>query len=145
MDKLLLPKTFDFGYGPIYEVSYLERVLGISRRSALKYLKVLHIKPFYFGKKVFFSYITFKRIMFVLSKPGSKGFIFPGSAMKNNPRTVKNPEYLTEVTDEILKQAADPRTLSEMAAASGDNPGILKKYIAKPVGRPKKEKADEDV
>ncbi len=138
-----MPKTLDFGFGELTEVSYLEQVFKIKRRSAIKYLKVLHIKPFYIGKDVYFSLITFKRVLFVLSKPGARGFIFPGSAQKNNPRTVKNPDYLTEVTDVILEQAADPKILSEMAGCTGDNPSILSKFIANPVGRPsRKERKD---
>lgn len=135
-----LPKKHDFGYGPVYEISYLEQVLGISRRSALKYLRVLRIKPFYFGNEVFFSLTTFQRIMFVLSKPGAAGFAFPGSKKKGQRRQGKTLDILIEVTNSILEQAADPKILAEMAGCSGNNPDILKKFISKPVGRPAKEK-----
>ena len=138
-----LAKIHDFGFGKVIEVLYLEQVLGISHRSALKYLKVLHIKPFYFGNEVFFSLTTFQRIMFVLSKPGAQGFAFPGSKKKGQRRKGKNLNVLIEVTDEILELAADPKILSEMAGASGNNPEILKKFIARPVGRPEKEKKND--
>lgn len=130
----------DFNFGKLAEVSYLEQVLGISHRSALKYLKVLRIKPLYFGNNVFFSLTTFQRIMFVLSKPGAEGFAFPGSKKKGQRRQGKRLDVLTEVTDEILKQAADPKILAEMAGCSGENPEILKKFLTAPVGRPAKEK-----
>ena len=137
-----MPKTHDFGFGSVVDVSYLEQVFGISRRSALKYLKVLRIKPFYVGGEVFFSLITLRRLLFVLSKPGAQGLAFPGSKKKGQRRQGKQLDVPTEVTDKILEQAADPKILTEMAAASGDNPEILKKFVTKPVGRPAKEKKE---
>lgn len=135
-----MPKTFDFGFGEVVEISYLERIFDISHRSALKYLKVLRIKPFYVGKEVFFSLITFNRLLFVLSKPGADGFAFPGSKKKGQRRQGKTLDVPTEVSDEVLVQAGRPETLTEMAGASGNNPDILKKFITSPVGRPAKEK-----
>lgn len=140
-----MPKTLDFGFGELTEVSYLEQVFGISRRAATKYLKVLRIKPVYIGGDVFFSLMTLKRILFVLCRPGGPGMVLPGSKMKNNPRLHKGTQYLTEVTDEILQQASDPKILLEMAAVSGENISALKSLTSKPVGRPKKEKANEKV
>ena len=135
-----LPKTFNFGSGELVELSYLEQAFDISRRTASKYLKVLHIEPMYIGKKVFFSLSTFKRIMFVLTLPGSPGFLFPGSTGKSNPRLLKDDKFISEVTPEILAAAGLPRILGEMAAAEGRDPSILKKLLTPPVGRPKKEK-----
>lgn len=132
------PREVDFGFGSVVELSYLQTVFGISRRTASKYLKALRLKPFYIGKEIYFSLSTFKRIMFVLSKPNGAGFVFPGSAMKNNPRYKKNPDYIVMVTDEILAEAAEPKTLSEMAGAEGRNPGILKQFLTRPPGRPLK-------
>lgn len=142
MIKML--KTFDFGFGDVVEISYLERIFDISRWTALRYLYVLRIKPFYVGKDVFFSLITFNRLLFVLSKPGAQGFAFPGSTKKGNRRRDKKPGILTEVTDEILEEAAKLETLTEMAGCTGHNPDILKKFITKPVGRPPKEKNEKD-
>lgn len=139
-----LPKEYDFGFGALVELSYLETVFGISRRTASLYLKALMIKPVYIDKQILFSLPTLKRLLFVLSRPGGPGFIFPGSRMKNNPRVVKNSDYLTEVTDEILKQAADPAILAEMAGASGRDSGILKNFVTRrPVGRPSQKKEKE--
>ena len=135
-----IPKTLDFGAGDVVEVKYLEQVFDISRRTAILYLKALRIKPLYVDKNVFFSLDTLKRILFILSKPGSPGFIFPGSAAKNNPRFTHDSEYITEVTQDILDSAADPKTLAEMAGASGRNVDILKKFLTNPAGRPRKEK-----
>lgn len=137
---LKLPKNLDFGFGSFVELSFLEQKLGISRRSAAKYLTALKIKPFYFGGDVYFSLVTLQRVLFVLSKPGARGFVAPGSKKKNSPRTIGNPAYLFEATDEILQEAAKPAVLSEMAAASGRQPDILKKFVTPPPGRPKKEK-----
>jgi len=136
-----MPREYDFGAGSLVELSYLETVFGISRRTAALYLKALRIKPVYIGKQVLFSLSTLKRLLFVLNRPGGPGFIFPGSKMKNSPRVGKNPEYLTKVTDEILEQAADPAILAEMAGASGRDSGILKQFVPKnPVGRPPQRK-----
>lgn len=135
----LVPDSLDFGFGEMYEISYLEKILGIPRRTAFKYLKALHIEPFYIGKKVYYSHVTFKRIMFVLSKPNSPGFIFPGSTKKNDSRIDKDSNYLTEVTEEILEKAADPAILAEMDASTGKNPNLMKQFIARPVGRPRKD------
>lgn len=130
-----LPKKIDMGFGDIVEISYLEQVLGITRNAATRYLKALRIQPFYFGREVYFSLITLQRILFVLSRPGAGGFVAPGSAKKNSPRTVGS-RYLFEVTDEILAEAGKPETLSEMMACTGRDPGILKKFITPPPGRP---------
>jgi hypothetical protein len=135
----LVPDELDFGFGSLYEISYLEKIFGISRRTAFKFLKALHIEAFYVGKKVYYSHVSFRRILFVLSKPGSPGFIFPGSTKKNDSRIGKDSNYLTEVTEEILEQAAKPETLSEMAAASGRNEGLLKQFVTRPPGRPRKD------
>jgi hypothetical protein len=135
----LIPDSLEFGSGPLYEVSYLQQTFGISRRTAFKYLKSLHIEALYIGKKAYYSHITFNRIMFVLSKPNSPGFIFPGSTKKNDSRMGKGNNYLTEVTKEILEQAADPAILAEMDASTGKNPNLMKQFIARPVGRPRKD------
>lgn len=124
-----MPKTLDLGFGDVVEVQYLQTVLRIPRRTAMKYLRVLHIEPFYVGKDAYFSLSTFKRIMFVLSKPGSKGFLFPGSKMKANPRTISDPHFLREVTPEILQEANDPKTLLEMSASAGRNMNLVKRLF----------------
>ncbi len=144
MDKLKLPKTLDFGFGELTEVSYLEQVFKIKRRSAIKYLKVLRIKPVYIGGDFFFSLSTFKRILFVLCRPGGPGFCFPGSKAKNNPRNCNNKGILTEVTARVLEAAAEPKLLAEMAAASGNHPDILKKFLTNSPGRPRKKTNEND-
>ena len=141
--NLQIPKKLDFGGGEVVELAYLEQILEIKRRTAAKYLRALRIKPMYMGGKIYFSLPTFKRIMFVLSLPGSPGFLFPGSAGKNNPRLLKDDTYISEVTDKILERAADPRILAEMMGCEGRNPAILKQFITKPVGRPSKKDKDE--
>lgn len=133
---LSIPEKLNFGGGELVEISYLMQVFNISRRSAYKYLRVLHIKPMYVGKKVFFSLPTFKRIMYVLSQPGKPGFLFPGSSARYDARFYKDPNsgYLTEVTDEILTEASNPRILAEMAAAEGRDSSILKKLLQPSTG-----------
>jgi len=127
---LSIPEKLNFGGGELVEISYLMQVFNISRRTACKYLRALHIKPMYVGKKVFFSLPTFKRIMYVLSQPGRPGFLFPASAARYDIRFRKsNSEFLTEVTDEILTEASNPRIFAEMAAAEGRDPSILKKFL----------------
>jgi hypothetical protein len=135
-----LPKKLDWGFGDMVELSYLEQILNISRNAATRYLKALRLKPFYFGKEVYFSLISLQRILFVLSKPGARGFVAPGSRKKNSSRTIGNPEYLFEVTDEILAEAAKPETLTEMMACTGRQPDLLKKFVTRPVGRPPQKK-----
>ena len=92
-------QQYDFGSGELMDISYLEKVFGISRRAAAKYLKVLHIQPICIGDQVLFSLTTFKRILFVLCRPGGPGFLFPGSKAKNNPRNCNNSKVHNEVTD----------------------------------------------
>lgn len=128
---LNLPKTFDFGFGDVVELKHLETIFGIPRHVALKYLKVLHIQPIYFGDGTFFSLPTFNRIMFVLSRPGSPGFLFPASKAMSNKKLRKR-GFLVEVTDEILEEANSPRILAEMAAASGRDASMIKKLITHP-------------
>ncbi len=129
---LNLPKTFDFGFGEVVEVKYLEATFDISPRVAVLYLKALRIKPLNIGDKTFFSLPTFKKIMYVLSRPGSPGFIFPGSKAKNNQTKRKSGKYITEVTDTILKEAASPRIMAEMIASEGRDVSVLKKLLTHP-------------
>ncbi len=124
-----MPETKDFSGGDLVEVSHLQKTFDISRKTALKYLSVLKIKPLYFGTKIFYSLPTFNRIMFVLTRPGSPGFLFPASAGKNN-MGLRKKGFLVEVTDEILREAASPRTLAEMLAASGKDNSMIKKLIS---------------
>lgn len=131
MSPLTLPKTFDFGFGELVELSHLETTFGISRRTALKYLKALRIKPLYFKKETFFCLSTFNRIMYVLSRPSSPGFLFPGSSGKTNA-SLREQGFLIEVTDEILEEAKSSRILAEMAAASGRNDAMVKKLLTHP-------------
>lgn len=128
MNPLNLPKTHDFGGGELVELSHLETTFSISRRVALLYLKALHIQPMYIKDKVFFSLPTFNRIMFILSRPGSPGFIFPASTAKANTKLRKQ-GFLIEVNDDILKQAASPQILAEMLAADGRDTSMIKKLI----------------
>ena len=100
-----LPKTYTFGDNELIEILHLETTFGISRKVALRYLRALRIKPLYFGDGIYYSLPTFNRIMFVLSRPGSPGFIFPGSPAKHNP-ALRKKGFLVEVTDDILKEAA---------------------------------------
>ena len=137
---LNIPKTFDFGFGEVVEIKYLETTFGISRQLALKYLSVLKIKPLYIGRGVFFCLPTFKKLMYVLSRPGSPGFIFPGSNAKSNQVKRKSGEYITEVTETILKEAASPRIMAEMVASEGRDTSMIKKLVTHPTPTGKKEK-----
>lgn len=131
MTLINLPKTYDFGGGELVELSHLEKTFNISRRIALKYLKVLRIQPLYIGDKIFFSLPTFNRIMYVLSRPGSPGFLFPASKAKQNQK-LREKGFLIEVTDEILAEAQSPRILAEMSAASGRDSSMVKKLLTHP-------------
>ncbi|KKN26577.1 hypothetical protein LCGC14_0873450 [marine sediment metagenome] len=135
----LLPKKLNFGAGDLVEMRYLEKVFGIHRRTASKYLSVLHLEPLYIGKEVYFSLTTFKRIMYILTKPGQPGFLFPGSAGKASRKRKNKGDFITEVTDDILEQAAQPSVLAEMCAAEGRDISVLKKFITPAPGRPRKE------
>jgi hypothetical protein len=124
-----MPKIFDFNSGELVELNHLCDTFNIPRRTAFLYLKALHIKPVYFGSEVFFSLPSFNRIMYVLTKPGSPGFLFPGSKGKNT-KSLRDSGYLVEVTDEIIEQAMRPETLAEMAAAAGKDPSLLRKFAS---------------
>ncbi len=126
-----LPKVYDWGFGDVVELKHLETTFGISKRVALKYLKALRIKPLYFKNDVFFCLSTFNRIMFVLSRPGSPGFLFPASSGKINGK-LRERGFLVEVTEEILKQAASPQILAEMLAANGRDSSMVKKLLTHP-------------
>ena len=132
-----MPKTFNFGSGDLVEVSYLVRVLGVSRRTALKWLRVMHINPVYFGTEAYFSLPTFNRILHVLTRPEGPGFVFPGSRGPSK----KGGTVLKEVTPELLKMASDPIVLAEMEVLSSRDTNVLKKLMEfyrpkAPVGRP---------
>ena len=139
MTNLNLPKTFNFGGTELVELRHLETMFGISKRVALKYLKVLRVRPMYFGNDIFFCLSTFNRIMHVLNRPGSKGFLFPASRAKNNAALRKSGDFLIEVDDDILKEASSPRVLAEMAAISGRSPDMVKKLIAQSNAEARKE------
>ena len=124
-----LPKTHNFGGLELVEVKHLETMFNISKRIAMLYLKALHIRPMYFGNEIFFCLSTFNRILHVLNRPGSKGFLFPASRAKNNAVLRKSGDFLIEVDDDILKEASSPRVLAEMAAISGRSPDMVKKLI----------------
>ncbi|HUS88303.1 MAG TPA: hypothetical protein VMW91_02860 [Desulfosporosinus sp.] len=123
-----LPKTITFGENELIEISHLEATFGITRKVALRYLRALRIKPLYFSSGIYYSLPTFNRILFVLSRPGSPGFLFPGSKLKSKPHLRKK-GFLVEVTDEILEEAQSPRVLAEMAAASGRDVSMVKKLL----------------
>lgn len=133
-------KELDMGAGTLVEVEYIQQVFGVSRRTAMCYLKALRIKPFYFKNDVYFSLPTMKRILFVLSKPGSPGFVFPGSRAKKSAAISGNPNFLFKVTDDILAEAAQPEIAAEMLSCDGRHPDIVKKLISRPVGRPRSKK-----
>lgn len=124
-----IPETKDFSGGELVEVSHLQKTFDISRKVALKYLRVLKIKPLYFGDKIFYSLPTFNRIMYVLTRPGSPGFLFPASKGKNN-MALRKEGFLTVVTDEILIEANSPQTFAAMLAASGRDNSMIKKLIS---------------
>ncbi len=130
MGELNFPKIHNFGGNELVELKHLETTFGISRRLALKYLKVLHIQPLYFKEEVFFCLSSFNRIIYVLSRPGSKGFLFPGSSAKQNAGLRKSGNFLIEVNDAILKEAASPQILAEMLAVSGRDNSMIKKLIS---------------
>jgi len=134
-------KILNMGFGELDELEYLCNMFSISRKTAGCYLKALRIKPMCIGKGIYFSLPTLKRILFVLSLPGSPGFLFPGSARKAAGRD-KDKVGLTLVTDEILEKAASPRILAEMNAVEGRDISLLKKFITPSAGRPKKEVED---
>uniref|UniRef100_A0A6M3JAK5 Uncharacterized protein n=1 Tax=viral metagenome TaxID=1070528 RepID=A0A6M3JAK5_9ZZZZ len=133
-----LPKTYNFGDNELIEISHLETTFGISRKMALRYLRALRIKPLYFGDGIFFSLPTFNRILFVLSRPGSPGFLFPGTDDKTKKR-LRDKGFLIEVTNEILNEANSPRVLAEMAAATGRDSSMIKKLISQSNAQARKE------
>jgi hypothetical protein len=136
------PDVLSLGGGELVEVDYLCKLFDICRATAKKYLRVLHINTMCIGRKEYFSLPTFKRVMFVLSKPGSPGMYFPGSLGKAIAGSRKDADYITEVTDDILKQAADPTILAEMKVLEGSDPQLLRKFVTPPQGRPRKDKAE---
>jgi hypothetical protein len=124
-----IPDKFQFDSTELVEVSHLESTFNIDHKTALLYLKALRINPVYIGQKAFFSISALNRIMYVISRPGSPGFLFPCSKGKQNQR-LKEQGYLTEITDEMLEAASSPTVMAEMAAASGSDPSMVKKLLA---------------
>ena len=127
---ITLPKTYDLGFGPLVDLSYLETAFSIPRASALRVLRALHIEPVFMGQMTLFSLVTFQRLLFVLTRPGGPGFIFPGS--KGKRRSYLRGGALEEITDEMVKQAQDPAILSEMAACAGTDKMLLRKFVDGP-------------
>jgi len=120
-----IPKVFNMGAGEVVEVRYLEKLFGVTRRTAMKMLRNLRIEPLYIGNDAFFNLMAFKRIVFVLSRPGGPGFVFPGSRKKYDQRIYQpGARQITLVTDEIMAEAADPKILKEMAMS--DSPGNMR-------------------
>lgn len=140
MPEMKIPKRYDFDGGDIVEVSYLETTFGIGHRTAISYLKALHIPLMHMPNGVFFNLVSFKRILHVLTRPGMPNFLWPGSRDRGDGSYEKRTRSraIKEVTDEIVKQALDPKTLVEMAACSGRNPSALGQLVKNPVGRPRK-------
>ena len=126
-----LPKVYDFGFGEVVELSHLQTTFGITRQVALLYLKALRIQPLYFKNETFFCLSTFNRILFVLSRPGSPGFIFPASSAKNNAK-LREKGFLTKITTELLVEAQSPQVLAEMSAATGRDTSMIKKLLTHP-------------
>ena len=135
--------TFQFGSGDVVEMEYLCKLFEIKRSTAKRYLKALRINTMYIGEKQYFSLPTLHRILFILSKPGSPGFLFPDSKGKKMNFVRQDKNYISEVTDDILTQASAPSTLSEMAALSGSDPQLLRKFVTPPQGRLRKEKNEK--
>lgn len=129
MNSIEIPKVHNFGGTELVEIKHLETTFKISHRLALKYLRVLGIKPLYFGNNIYYSLSTFNKILFILSRPGSPGFLFPGSKARNN-KGLKKRGFLTEVTKEILEKAAAPQTMAELAASTGTDTSMVKKLLS---------------
>ena len=134
MNPTTMPKVIGLGFGEVVEVKYLEKLFGISRRTAFKILRSLRIEPIYVGADAFFSLMCFKRIMFVLSKPNGPGFVFSGSKKKYDQRIYKEgAPQITQITDELLAEAADPKILKEMAICDAPgNANMLRAFFQKP-------------
>lgn len=123
MNELQLPRMLNFGAGQMAEISYLEDIFGISRKSARALLHRMHIEPIYVGKETYFSLPTFQKILYVLTKPGGKGFMFPGAAPRPNDTRLK------EVTDDIIAEAESPETLAAMTSVDQPDTLILRKML----------------
>lgn len=134
--QVQVPRVIDLGAGELAEISYLEQVFGISRRVARTLLRQLHIKPVYIGKEQYFSLPTFQRIFYVLTKPGGKGFAFPGVKREFDD------DRLREVDDEILAEAEDPLTLASMSTLKNGDTLLLRKMLDLE-GKKMKAKSDE--
>ena len=141
MAQLSMPKVLNLGAGEVVEVTYLERLFGITRRTAMKMLRNLRIEPLYIGSDVYFSLMAFKRIIFVLTRPGGPGFVFPGSKKKYDHRIYEEgAPQITQITDELLAEAADPKILKEMAICDAPgNANMLRAFF-----NPKQEKGQKE-
>lgn len=133
-----LPKTHQFGSTELVEVTHLESTFNISRNLAMRYLKALKINPVYIGDDIFFSITAFNRLMYVITRPGAPGFLFPGSTGKQN-KSLKEKGYLTEVTDDMVKEASSPRIMAEMQASTGNDASMVKKLLANENAKTRKE------
>lgn len=120
-DRICIPKSYDFGAGRLTELSYLQTTLGVPRRTALKWLRALHIEPVYIRDEVYFNIDTFNRILYVLTRPGAKGFAFPGTRARKG--------VMKEVTQEIIDEANDPRTMAMMEVASSRSTAVIRKLL----------------
>ena len=65
MNSIEIPKVHNFGGTELVEIKHLETTFKISHRLALKYLRVLGIKPLYFGNNIYYSLSTFNKILFI--------------------------------------------------------------------------------
>jgi len=133
-----LPKTHQFGSTELVEVEHLESTFNISHNLAMRYLAALRINPVYIGGEIYFSITAFNRIMYIITRPGAPGFLFPGSKGKQN-KSLKAKGYLTKVTDEMVMEASSPTVMAEMAATSGNDPSMIKKLLANENAKTRKE------
>ena len=128
--------SINFGAGHLTNISVIEGIFECGRACAIRILAALRVPPSYIGKSVYFSWDSFRRILFVVTAPGNKPFVFPGSSMISKDRFTKNRfDYLTEVTDEMVDLAKSDDLLKALKDASGRSVPISTRDIKQPLQR----------
>ena len=144
LDKLLgdLLPAVDLEYSSYQDVRGLATTLSVSEKHALLFLRALKVPILYVPGRKLYSPIALETVLHVLTRYGGPGFIAPASEMKNYGGPYRDPDIPTEVSEEIQKEASDPRTLLEMVAVQKQNPSLTKALLSG--GKSKKDDNERD-
>jgi len=110
----------------LHSIRSLMDLIGARKLStASHFLRSLRIPIIYIGEEGYFSLSTLERALFYVSRPGSVGFIAPGSSYRNRGRYAyrlrhkgADPPGVLSLTEEDAVKMNDPKYEREMEAVA---------------------------